>query len=431
MRILTFSALQRAGRVAETFMGKNVVEMEKKYLIQNYARTALVIDRGKGCWAWDIHGKKYLDFVSGLGVNALGYSHPRIVKALRDQARRAIHVSNLYYHAYQGPLAAELTKVTGMDRAFFCNSGTEAVEAAIKLARAHGGRISKSKFEVVALDNSFHGRTIGALSATGQEKYRRDFEPLVPGFRFVRFNHIPDLDAAVGENTCAVILEPIQGEGGIFEVSPDFLKAAARLTFQHKALLILDEIQCGLGRTGEYLASQAHGIKPDIVVLAKPLGGGLPLGAILVREEVAGDLGAGMHGTTFGGGPLACRVALEFLAVLKQQRVLQNVRKVGKHFLNRLLGLKKKHPMVREVRGRGLMLAVELDRPSKPFALKALERGLLVNSTHDTTLRFLPPLIVNKKLVDQACGVLDEILTEAEQQDEREHAKESAHVLHI
>ncbi|MBI3934405.1 MAG: aspartate aminotransferase family protein [Acidobacteria bacterium] len=397
-------------------MKKDVIQLEKEVLIQNYARSSLVVERGKGCWLWDIHGKKYLDFVAGLGVNALGYSHPQILRVLREQAGKMIHCSNLYYHSYQGPLAAELAKATGLERAFFCNSGTEAVEAAFKLARAHGGRIRKTKFEVVALDNSFHGRTIGALSATGQEKYRKDFEPLVPGFRFVRFNHVPDLEQAVGENTCAVILEPIQGEGGIFEVSPEFMKAAARLTFKHNALLILDEIQCGLGRTGEYLASQAYGIRPDIVVLAKPLGGGLPLGAILVREGIAGDLAAGMHGTTFGGGPLACRVALEFLSILKKERILQNVRKTGKYFQDRLLGLQEKHPMVREVRGRGLMLAADLDRPSRPLAIKALERGLIINSTHDTVLRFLPPLIVDRKLVDRACDTLDAILAEAEQE---------------
>jgi len=396
-------------------MKKDVIQLEKKVLIQNYARSPLVLERGRGCWLWDIHGKKYLDFVSGLGVNALGYSHPAILRALREQAGKMIHCSNLFYHAYQGPLAAELAKVTGMDRVFFCNSGTEAVEAAFKLARARGGHISKTKFEVVALDNSFHGRTIGALSATGQEKYRKDFEPLVPGFRFVRFNHVRDLEEAVSENTCAVILEPIQGEGGIFEVSPEFMKAAARLTFQHNALLILDEIQCGLGRTGEYLASQAYGIRPDIVVLAKPLGGGLPLGAILVRNEIAGDLASGMHGTTFGGGPLACRVGLEFLSVLKKERILQNVRKTGKYFQKRLLQLQKNHSMIREVRGRGLMLAVDLDRPSRPLATKAMERGLIINSTHDTVLRFLPPLIVDRKLVDLACDTLDTVLTEAEQ----------------
>lgn len=397
-------------------MGKNVMEMEKKVLIQTYARSALVIERGKGCWVWDTRGKKYLDFVSGLGVNALGYSHPRILRALRQQAGKIIHVSNLYYHPYQAALAAALRKITGLERAFFCNSGTEAVEGAIKVARAHGSRISKTKFEVVALENSFHGRTIGALSATGQEKYRKDFEPLVPGFRFVRFNHIADLRASVGENTCAVILEPIQGEGGIFEVSRDFLKAAAQLTFQHNALLILDEIQSGLGRTGEYLASLAYGIKPDIIVLAKPLGGGLPLGAFLVREEVAGDLGTGMHGTTFGGGPLACRVALEFLAILKDEKLLQNAKKTGGYFQRRLLDLKKKHAMIREVRGRGLMLAIDLDRPSRPLVQKALGRGLIINSTHDTVLRFLPPLIVDRKLVDMASKTLDAILTEAEQE---------------
>jgi acetylornithine/succinyldiaminopimelate/putrescine aminotransferase len=231
----------------------------------------------------------------------------------------------------------------------------------------------------------------------------------------VPFNDLAALEAAITDNTCAVLIEPIQGEGGIFEVSREYLETAARLAFKHKALLIFDEIQSGLGRTGQYLASQAFGVKPDIVVLAKPLAGGLPLGAILVREEVAGDLGAGMHGTTFGGGPLACRVALEFLAILKQEKVLQNVRKTGAYFQQRLVALQKKHPMIRTVRGRGLMLAVDLDRPSKPLAVKALERGLIINSTHDTVLRFLPPLIVDKKLVDVASNTLDAILSESEQ----------------
>jgi acetylornithine/N-succinyldiaminopimelate aminotransferase len=397
-------------------MKRDVVQLEKQVLIQNYARLPLVLEKGKGCWLWDIHGKKYLDFVSGLGVNALGYSHPAIVKVLRNQAAKLIHSSNLFYHAYQGPLAAELAKVTGLDRAFFCNSGTEAVEAALKLARARAGRISKSKFEIVALDNSFHGRTIGALSATGQEKYRKDFEPLVPGFRFVRFNNMRDLEEAVNSNTCAVMFEPIQGEGGIFEVSPEFMARAAQLCAHHDALLILDEIQCGLGRTGDYLAAEGYGVKPDIVVLAKPLGGGLPLGAILVREAVAGDLASGMHGTTFGGGPLACRVGLEFMAILKKERLLQNARKTGKYFRDRLTKLQKKHPMIREVRGRGLMLAIDLDRPSRSLAMQALDRGLIINSTHDTVLRFLPPLIVDKKLVDRACEILDGVLADAQRE---------------
>ncbi|HWP85490.1 MAG TPA: aspartate aminotransferase family protein [Terriglobia bacterium] len=396
-------------------MPKDVIELEKRVLIPNYARYPVVFERGKGCWLWDSRGKKYLDFVSGLGVNALGYSHPAILRALRQQAGKMIHCSNLFYHPYQGPLAAALAKVTGLERAFFCNSGTEAVEAALKLARAHAGKISASKFEVVALENSFHGRTIGALSATGQESYRKAFEPLVPGFRFVRFNDCRDLEAAVNENTCAVILEPIQGEGGIFEVSREFMETAARRARQHGALLILDEIQSGLGRTGDYLASQAYGVQPDIVVLAKPLGGGLPLGAILVREQIAGDLSAGMHGTTFGGGPLACRVALEFLSVLKKERLLPHVRKVGQYFRDQLAQLQRKHPMIRQVRGRGLMLAVELDRHSRPLTAQALERGLIINSTHETTLRFLPPYVVDRKLVEMACDILEELFTEAEQ----------------
>jgi len=394
-------------------MKKNPVDLEKQYLIQTYARSPIVIERGKGCWVWDAKGKKYLDFVAGLGVNALGHGHPRILKALREQAARAIHVSNLYYHPYQGLLAAELAKITGMDRAFFCNSGTEAVEGAIKLARAHGGRITKDKFEVVALDNSFHGRTIGALSATGQPKYRKDFEPLVPGFHFVRFNDIQDLEAHVNERTCAVIVEPVQGEGGIFELTREFLEAARELTRRHQAVLICDEIQCGLGRTGRYLASQEYGLKPDVVLLAKPLAGGLPLGAFLAREEVAASLAAGMHGSTFGGGPLACRVALEFLAVLREEKILANVRRVGQYFYKRLLALQKKHPLIRAVRGKGLMLAIDLDQPSRPFVEQALARGFIINSTHDTVLRFLPPLNIEKKHVDLACGILDSLFTES------------------
>ena len=399
-------------------MKQDPIKLEKKYLMQTYARSPIVLERGKGCWVWDTRGKKYLDLVSGLGVNSLGYSHPRILKALREQAAKAIHVSNLYYHPYQGPLAAELAKVTGMDRAFFCNSGTEAVEGAIKLARVHAGSRgpirSKDKFEVVALDNSFHGRTIGALSATGQPKYRKEFEPLVPGFHFVRYNDVNDLQTRVNEKTCAVLVEPIQGEGGIFELSRKFMEAASVLARRYQAVLICDEIQAGLGRTGYYLASQAYGVKPDIVLLAKPLAGGLPLGAFLAREEVAASMTAGMHGSTFGGGPLACRVALEFLAVLREEKILAHVRKVGKYFHHRLLDLKKKHPLIREVRGKGLMLALDLDRPSKPFVQAALERGLIVNSTHDTVLRFLPPLILTPQQVDLASAILDALFADAD-----------------
>lgn len=390
-------------------MKNKVMELEKKYLIQNYARIPVVLDRGKGCWVWDENGRKYLDFVSGLGVNVLGHSHPKIIKAIREQSAKLIHTSNLYYHQYQGLLAEKLSKLTGMDRAFFCNSGTEAVEGALKLARAYGKSIHAGKHEVVALDNSFHGRTFGALSATGQEKYRRDFEPLLPGFQFVQFNNVRNLEARVSDNTCAIILEPIQGEGGIYEISAEFMKAAVRLAQKHKALLIMDEIQSGMGRTGDFLASKIYGFNPDVVVLSKPLAGGLPLGAVLAREGVSQFLAPGMHGSTFGGGPLTCRVALEFLTILEKDKLMQNARKTGDYFGKKLNELKKKYSFIREVRGRGLMRSLDLAMPSRPFVQMAMDKGMIINSTHDTVLRFLPPLVVEKKQVDMLCVALDSI----------------------
>lgn len=385
-----------------------VQELEKKYLVQTYARYPLVIDRGRGCWVYDAAGKRYLDFVTGLGVNALGHAHPRIVKVIREQAARAIHVSNLYYHGYQGPLAARLARLAGLDRVFLCNSGTEAIEGAIKMARARTEN-REDKFHLVALDNSFHGRTMGALAATGQEKYRLPFRPLVPGVEFVRFNDVADLRARVSERTAAILLEPIQGEGGIFEVDGEFLRAAEELARKFNALLILDEIQCGLGRTGDYFAFRRAGAKPDIVVTAKPLAAGLPLGAILAREEVAAALGTGMHGTTFGGGPLACRVALEFLDILEQEKLLENVRRVGAYFQRCLRELQRRFSFIKEVRGRGLMLAADLKFDARPLVNKAMDAGLLINSTHETVLRFLPPYIIGKEHVDRAIRILERI----------------------
>jgi len=388
----------------------SVQELEKKYLVQTYARYPLVIDRGRGCWVYDNEGRRYLDFVTGLGVNALGHAHPRIVKVIREQAARALHVSNLYYHAYQGPLAERLARLAGMDRVFLCNSGTEAVEGALKMAKAHA-RKSGEKFHVVALDNSFHGRTMGALAATGQEKYRLPFQPLVPGVEFVRFNDVADLRARVNEHTAVILLEPIQGEGGIFEVDAAFLHAAEELARKFEAVLVLDEIQCGLGRTGDYFAFRRAGVKPDIVVTAKPLAAGLPLGAIIAREPVAAALGAGMHGTTFGGGPLACRVALEFLAILDEEKLLPNVRRVGAYFARLLRELQRRFSFIKEVRGRGLMLAADLSMDARPFVNKAMEAGLLINSTHDTVLRFLPPYIIGQEHVDRAVGILERIFS--------------------
>jgi predicted acetylornithine/succinylornithine family transaminase len=388
-----------------------IVEREQRYLLPTYGRYPLAIAKGKGVYVEDYSGRKYLDFLSGLGVNALGHAHKRIVKVIREQSARAIHISNLYYNEYQGELAEKLAHLSGLHRAFFCNSGTEAMEAAIKLARAAAHKTGQSsKTRLVAVDNSFHGRTFGALSVTGQEKYRGDFEPLLAGVRFVQFNDVEELRSAVDDDTCAILLEPIQGEGGICVSSPEFLQAAREAADRHRATLIFDEIQCGLGRTGSIFDYQHSGVVPDIVTIAKPMAAGLPMGAILSNAATAAAMSPGKHGTTFGGGPLACRVALEFLAIVEEENLLEHVRQVGGYFQSGLEQLKDNFAMVREVRGRGLMLALNLDGPAKPIMDAALEQGILINSTHETVLRFLPPFVVEEKHVDKVLKVLRKLL---------------------
>jgi len=387
-------------------------ELEQKHLVQTYGRYPLVLVGGRGCWMYDDHGKKYLDLLGGLGVSMLGHAHPRIMKALRQQAARAMHVSNLYYHPYQGVLAARLCKLSGLDRAFICNSGTEAWEAALKVARLYGTKISPEKYRIVSLENSFHGRTFGALSTTGQEKYRKPYEPILPGVDFVGFNDVAALRAAVNANTCAICIEVIQGEGGITEVTHEFLTTARDLATKYDALLILDEIQCGLGRTGRWFGYQNHAVKPDIVTTAKPLAAGFPLGAMLATEKAAAAMTPGMHGTTFGGGPLGCRLALEFLDVMEQDHLLAHIKKVGGYFHKQLDKLKKKYPVIKEVRGRGLMLAMDLSVPGRPYVDAGMKAGLLFNATHDTVVRFLPPYIITEKQVDVAVAGLDQIFGE-------------------
>ena len=404
----------------------SVSHSESKRLVHTYDRHKVLLERGRGCYLYDDRGRKYLDFLSGIGVNALGHAHPAIRRALVRQARRVLHTSNLFYHEYQAPLAERLCALSGMERAFFTNSGTEAVEGALKLARAYararGRNGHRPAWRVLAMTNSFHGRTFAALSATWTRKYREPFGPLVPGVRFVRFNDERDLARKMDATVCAVLLEPIQGEGGINAVTPGFITAARRLTRRYGALLIADEIQCGLGRTGRYFAYQHYGITPDIVTVAKPLAAGLPLGAILAREQVADTLHPGMHGTTFGGGPLACAVALAFLQTLERERLLPHVREVGAYFRGRLEGLKKKHASVREVRGLGLMLGLELESAelAKEVAAAMLERGVIINRTHETALRFLPPFIIEKKHVDHAVATLDSVLQKAESKRRKE-----------
>ena len=396
---------------------EQIAELERRYLLSTYNRYPVVLERGKGVFVYDIEGKKYLDFMSGIGVNALGHAHPRIVKTIREQAAKLIHVSNLYYHEYQGRLAEKLCGLSrvgssGMSRAFFSNSGTEAIEGAIKLARLAGHRAGgEAKSKLVALDGSYHGRTFGALSLTGQEKHRKGFEPLLEDVTFVGRNDLEGLRAAVNENTCAIVLEPIFGEGGIYECSEEFLRECRALADRHKAALIFDEIQCGLGRTGTMFAFQGFGVSPDIVCIAKPIAAGLPLGAFLAKEEFASAIGPGQHGSTFGGGPLACRVALEFLAIVEDEKLLENVNKVGAYLQHELQQIVQKRGSVgKEVRGRGFIQGIELDVPARPIVDAGLAEGVLFNSTQDTVVRFLPPFLLEEKHVDKGVRVLKKLL---------------------
>src|SRR5277367_159343 len=374
----------------------SVSRMEAKLLLSTYERQPILFVRGRGVYLWDSMGKRYLDFLSGIGVNALGHNHPAIQAAIKRQAGRLIHVSNLFFHEYQAELAQMLTQISGLDRAFFCNSGTEAWEGALKLARAfahmsykNGKPKSESKPRILAMENSFHGRTFGALATTGQPKYRAPFVPLLPGVTFVKFNDLGDLQRKFDSNVCAVCIETIQGEGGICPVNPEFLKLASRLTRRSGALLVLDEIQSGLGRTGRHFAYQHYDVRPDVVTVAKPLACGLPLGAILTTERVASCMHPGMHGTTFGGGPLACAVAIEFLR--EEKKLLKHVREMGEYFRAALAILDKKHKSILDVRGTGLMLAVELDSSdlAKAVTKQLLQEGIIINRTHETVLRFL------------------------------------------
>jgi acetylornithine/N-succinyldiaminopimelate aminotransferase len=390
---------------------EQIVDLERRYLLQTYNRYPVAFERGKGVFLYDFDGKKYLDFVSGLGVNALGHAHPRIVKTLRDQAARLIHISNLYCHEYQGKLAEKLVTLSGLDRVFFSNSGTEAIEGSIKLARLASHRIGGlEKSRLIGLEGSYHGRTFGAMSLTGQDKYRKGFEPLLEEVTFVPRNDLEALRAAVNDQTCAIVLEPIFGEGGILECSFEFLKECRALADRFKVALIFDEIQCGLGRTGNLFAFQTFGVKPDIVAIAKPIAAGLPLGAFLAREEFASAISAGQHGTTFGGGPLACRVALEYLAIVEEENLLGNVSKVGAYLQHELQQLVDGYAAAKEVRGRGFIQGIDLEIPTRPIVEQGLAQGVLFNSTQDTVVRFLPPFLLQEQHVDKGIRVLRKFL---------------------
>jgi len=390
---------------------------EAKLLVRTYDRNPVSFVGGEGVHLIDENGVRYLDLLSGIGVCGLGYGHPAVLAAIDEQSRKLLHTSNLFYHPGQAELALRLTEMTGLDRVFFCNSGTEAWEAALKLARAYA-TLRRSEghplgTKILALEYSFHGRTMGSVSTTHKQNYRKPFEPLVPDVEFVRFDDVADLEAKFSEEVCAVCLEPVQGEGGIRPVSQGFFATARRLTQQTGALLLADEIQSGLGRTGEWCAYQHYGILPDVTTLAKPLGGGVPIGAMLCTEEAARAFSPGMHGTTFGGGPLACAVAVAVIDTMRREKLLDHIRKTGKYFFEQLKSLAARHSAVVEVRGKGLMLGMELTNPelAKYVVAQMMERHIVINRTSETVLRFLPPFIVEPGHIDQAVQALDEILS--------------------
>jgi acetylornithine aminotransferase/acetylornithine/N-succinyldiaminopimelate aminotransferase len=395
---------------------EQITKLESKLLLSTYERYPVMLRRGRGVYVYDDKGRRYLDFLSGIGVNALGYAHPVITKTIARQSKLLVHTSNLFYHEYQAKLAAALTKISGLDRAFFTNSGTEAWEAALKLARAYARSNSSNgaepKWRILALEHAFHGRTFGALATTHKEKYRAPFNPGVPGVQFVKFNDVADLERNFDETVCAIGFEFLQGEGGIRPVSKEFAAAAHRLAQKHNALLIADEIQSGLGRTGRWFSYQHYGIQPDLVTVAKPIAGGLPLGALLASEKVSQCMHPGMHGTTFGGGPLACAVALQLLNVIERQKLLRHVEKTGNYLLSELKKLQEKHEGISEVRGFGLMVGMEMETAdaAKAVVKQMLERGVILNRTDETVVRFLPPYLITKQHVDVAIRQLEQVL---------------------
>jgi acetylornithine/N-succinyldiaminopimelate aminotransferase len=391
---------------------------EDRLLLSTYERNPILFVRGEGVHMIDERGERYLDLLSGIGVNALGYGHPAIEAAIAHQSRALIHTSNLFFHEHQAELAVRLTERTGLDRAFFANTGTEAWEGALKLARAHAGLLRSEGREIgtkfLALEQSFHGRTFGSVSTTYKAKYREPFGPVVPGVEFVRFNDVADLRAKFSNEVCAILVEAIQGEGGIRLLTQEFFAEARALADSTGALLIVDEIQAGMGRTGKWCAYQHYDIRPDVTTLAKPLAGGIPLGAILCTEEVSRAIHPGMHGTTFGGGPLACAVAVAVIDAIETEGLMANAVELGSYFQDQLTLLAKRFECIIEVRGKGLMLAAELDSAdlAKLVVAEMLKRRILINCTSDTVLRFLPPYILKREHVDAAMSALADVLTE-------------------
>ncbi len=401
---------------------RKTIRLYYDYVIPCYNKTPLVLERGKGTRLWDAHGDEYLDFFPGWAVSGIGHCHRRVTEAIKRQAERLIHVSNNYYHELQGQLAETVIRHAFPGKVFFSNSGAEANEAAFKLARKAG---NPARNEIITMERSFHGRTLGAIAATGQPKFREGFGPDVPGFVTVPFNDLAALERAVGPRTAAVMLEPIQGEGGLRVADPTYLSQVRRLCNDRQALLIFDEVQTGMGRTGRMFCYKNYGVEPDIMTLAKSLGGGFPIGAMVAKKGLADTLQPGMHATTFGGSPLACAAALAVFEAIEKEKLLSNTVIMGSHLFKKLGELKKKHPVIRDVRGMALMAGIELAIDGRGVYEECLKRKLLINCTQGNVLRLMPPLVVREKEIDRALRILEEALVAEE---ERQLSKEGSRV---
>ena len=385
---------------------QKIFDTYKDCIMPTYTKTPLIFVKGKGSRLWDIHNKAYLDLFPGWGVGNLGHCHPKVMQAVRDQISKLIFIPNNYYHIPQAKLAKEITYWTYPAKVFFCNSGAEANEGAIKFSRKFG----KGRYEIITFENSFHGRTLATVTATGQKKYQAGFEPLPEGFKTVKFNDLEAVKAAITDKTVGIMVELIQGEGGINIASKEFVSGLRKLCDEKNLLLIVDEVQTGIGRTAKLFCYQHYGIAPDIMTLAKALGGGLPIGVMVVKKEIADTLTAGTHASTFGGGPVICRAALAVLKAIQKEKLLKNAQTNGEYLFTKLNQLKNKYPVIKEVRGIGLMAGVELNIDGKTIVEKCIEKGLLINCTHDKVLRIMPALNITKKEIDKGITILDEVM---------------------
>ena len=389
---------------------QTLMMLSEKYVANTYTRFSILLVRGKGTRVWDLDGKEYLDFVSGLAVCNLGHCHPKVVKAIQDQAEKLIHVSNFYYIEPQIQLASLLCKHSFADKVFFCNSGAEANEGAMKLARKYAKeKMGEDRYEIITMERSFHGRTLATLTATAQEKFHKGYEPLMPGFKYVPFNNIGAVKNAIDSKTCAVMLEPIQGEGGVNCPSEGYLKGLREICDEKGLLLIFDEVQVGMGRTGKLFAYEQDGVEPDMLTLAKSLAGGVPIGALLIKKGIADSFKPGDHASTFGGNPLATAAGVAALTTLLEERMLENCQRMGDYFFAKLEEIKRRFPFVKEVRGKGLILGMELSIDGSSIVHDMLKKNILINCTMGNVLRFLPPLIVTQEEIDRVVKALEEV----------------------